>query len=113
MTAKLANPAAAKDPRRTWYGTQLWKNRRAHQLRAEPLCALCKAEGRITGATIADHFPPCGDDYNAFVLGPLRSLCASCHDALSGFVHRGYSLDIGADGYPVDERHPFWRGRIK
>ena len=54
MTARLSNPAAAKDPRRTWYGLALWKTRRAHQLRIEPLCAICKAEGRITGATIAD-----------------------------------------------------------
>jgi 5-methylcytosine-specific restriction enzyme A len=85
MTAKLSNPAAAKEPRRVWYGTQLWKNRRAHQLRIEPLCVICKAEGRITGATIADHFPAHRGDYNAFVLGPLRSLCAACHDNLQGF----------------------------
>jgi hypothetical protein len=50
MTARLANPAAAKDPRKTWYSLQLWKNRRAHQLLVEPLCVLCEAEGRVTGA---------------------------------------------------------------
>jgi 5-methylcytosine-specific restriction protein A len=110
MTARLRNPAAAQDPRKTWYGTQLWKNRRADQLRSEPLCVLCKEQGRITGATIADHFPPHGGDFNAFAMGPLRSLCAVCHDALQGFVHRGYSREIGLDGYPVDERHPFYRG---
>ena len=111
MTARLSNPAAAKDPRRTWYGLALWKTRRAYQLRIEPLCCLCEAEGRITGATIADHFPPHDGDYNAFVLGPLRSLCAACHDQLQGFQHRGYSLEIGLDGYPIDERHPFNRAR--
>jgi 5-methylcytosine-specific restriction enzyme A len=107
MTAKLANPAAAKNPRKTWYSLQQWKNRRRHQLRVEPLCVLCKAEGRITGATVADHHPPHGGDYNAFVLGPLRSLCAPCHDALNGIVHKGYSCEIGVDGYPIDPAHPF------
>ena len=107
MTAKLSNPAAAKDPRRTWYSfCSSGRNRRAHQLQIEPLCALCKAEGRVTAATVADHFPAHNDDYNAFVCGPLRSLCAACHDALQGFVHRGYSLDIGVDGYPMDPAHP-------
>jgi 5-methylcytosine-specific restriction enzyme A len=111
MTAKLSNPAASPNPRRQWYGTQIWKMKRAHQLRAKPLCAICKAEGRITGATIADHDPPHLGDYNAFVMGPLRSLCAACHDALQGFKHKGYSREIGLDGYPIDERHPFYRVR--
>ncbi len=89
MTAKLANPAAAKDPWRSLVRHRsIWKNRRAHQLRTEPLCALCMAEGRFTGATVADHFPPHEGDYNAFVLGKLRSLCAACHDALQGFKHK-------------------------
>jgi 5-methylcytosine-specific restriction enzyme A len=111
MTAKLANPAAVKDPRRVWYGLQLWRNRRAHQLRAEPLCSICKAEGRITGATVADHVEPHKGDYNRFVLGPLRSLCAPCHDNLQGFTHKPYRPDIGIDGYPIDPNHPWWRGR--
>ena len=34
---------------------------------------LCKEQGKIEPATVADHFPPCGADYNAFVLGELRS----------------------------------------
>ena len=87
------------------------KERRRHQLQVEPPCVLCKAEGRITAATIADHFPAHGGDFNAFVLGPLRSLCAPCHDALQGFVHKGYRRDIGEDGYPLDPAHPFNRQR--
>ena len=109
MSARLSNPAAAKDPRRTWYGLALWKERRRHQLRIEPLCCLCEADGRITGATVADHHPADEGDYNKFVLGELRSLCAACHDALQGFKHKGYSTEIGLDGYPVDAAHPFYR----
>jgi 5-methylcytosine-specific restriction enzyme A len=106
MTAKLSNPAAAKDPRKSWYGLALWKARRANQLAKEPLCRLCLDAGEVTGATIADHRPPCGSDFNAFVQGNLRSLCSAHHDALSGFVHRGYRPDIGADGFPLDPNHP-------
>jgi 5-methylcytosine-specific restriction protein A len=107
MTTRLANPAGAESWRRTWYGLASWKNRRAHQLRIEPLCCLCEAEGRVTGATIADHFPPHGGDWNKFRLGKLRSLCKPCHDGLSGFAHKGYSSDIGEDGFPLDPAHPF------
>jgi 5-methylcytosine-specific restriction enzyme A len=112
MTARLANPAAAADPRRTWYGTQIWKTRRAHQLQIEPLCAICEAEGRVTPATVADHNPPCGSDYNKFVLGSLRSLCKECHDGLQpAFKHKPYSSAVDDQGYPLDPRHPFNRGR--
>ena len=111
MTARLSNPAAAREPRRTWYGTQIWKTKRAHQLRAEPLCAICEAEGRITGATVADHIEPHKGDYTKFILGKLRSLCAPCHDNLSGFTHKPYRCDVGDDGFPIDENHPFNRRR--
>lgn len=111
MTARLANPANAKDPRRTWYGLALWKERRRHQLQIEPLCAICLAEGRVTGATVADHFPPHGGNYNAFVLGPLRSLCAPCHDGLQAIKHKGYRSDCDDDGFPTDKNHPFNRVR--
>jgi 5-methylcytosine-specific restriction protein A len=108
MTAKLSNPAAAKNPRKVWYGLQQWKVKRAHQLRVEPLCAICQAEGRITGATVADHVEPHKGNYTAFIMGPLRSLCAACHDNLSGFTHKPYDRKaIGADGFPLDPRHPF------
>jgi hypothetical protein len=64
MTARLANPAAAKDPRKTWYSLQQWKNRRTHQLRIEPLCRLCMEQNRLTPATVADHIEPHLGDYN-------------------------------------------------
>jgi 5-methylcytosine-specific restriction protein A len=74
-----------------------------------PLCCLCSEVGRVTPATVADHHPPHGGDYNKFRTGPLRSLCASCHNSRSG--ERGYSDAIGADGYPIDARHPFNKTR--
>jgi 5-methylcytosine-specific restriction enzyme A len=94
-------------PWRDWYSLQRWRTRAKHQLRLEPLCALCAEQSRVTPATIADHFPPHKGDYNAFRLGPLRSLCASCHSRSLG--DRGYSNTIDADGFPIDLRHPFNR----
>ena len=111
MTRKLAaNPAAL--PWRRLYGLQEWRNRRRHQLAKDPLCVICLAADRITPATVADHVVPHKGDYRAFKLGDLRSLCAECHDGLQpAFKHKPYRPDIGADGYPLDPRHPTYRQR--
>ena len=113
MTARLSNPAAAKEPRRVGDGTQLWKNRRAHQLQIEPLCRLCLDRGDVTPATVADHIEPHKGNYNAFVLGPAEEpLCAPammvCNRASNAEATR---RAIGVDGYPVDRAHPFYRVR--
>jgi 5-methylcytosine-specific restriction enzyme A len=92
---------------RSWYNLQSWRTRAKHQLMTHPLCVLCEEQGRVTPATIADHQPPHKGDYNAFVLGPLRSLCQQCHQGVWAINKRGYRTDIGADGYPTDEQHPF------
>ena len=111
MTARLANPASAESWRRTWYGLASWKERRHHQLQIEPLCAICEVEGRVTGATIADHIEPHKGNWNAFRTGPLRSLCKPCHDSLQGIKAKGYRSDVGDDGMPTDPAHPFNRQR--
>ena len=92
---------------RSWYNLQSWRRRAKHQLRLDPLCALCEEQGRLTPATIADHHPRHGGDYNKFVLGPLRSLCRDCHQGQWAVDKRGYSCAIGDDGFPLDPRHPF------
>jgi 5-methylcytosine-specific restriction enzyme A len=104
------------DPARTlhwrdWYSLQSWRRRAKHQLSIEPLCSMCKEQGRVTPATIADHHPRHGGDYNKFVLGPLRSLCADCHNGVWAVDRKGYSSAIGDDGYPLDPAHPFNRQR--
>jgi 5-methylcytosine-specific restriction protein A len=98
-------------PWRTWYSLQRWRRRAHHQLRIEPLCAACLEVGRITAATIADHHPPHKGDWNAFRLGPLQSLCMDCHKRKFADDRHGYRCDIGDDGTPVDQRHPFNRQR--
>jgi 5-methylcytosine-specific restriction protein A len=108
-------PAAAVDPARTlpwrsWYSLQLWRRLARHQLREHPLCTSCMRIGRVTVATIADHDPPHGGNWNLFRLGKLQSLCADCHNRKWADDAHGYSRDIGLDGLPLDPRHPFNRG---
>lgn len=110
MPAIIANPAQSL-PWREWYGLLRWKKRARHQLRIEPLCAACLARGFVVPATIADHHPPHGGDWNRFRLGPLQSLCVECHNRKwAGGGRPGYRNDIDADGLPLDPRHPFNRG---
>jgi 5-methylcytosine-specific restriction protein A len=99
-------------PQRQWYaGSRAWQRRRDLQLRQHPLCEYCRQRGVTTPATIADHIEPVAGDWNAFKLGALQSLCASCHSSIKkAFESRGYRDDIGADGWPTDERHPSNRG---
>jgi 5-methylcytosine-specific restriction protein A len=110
MHAHNLNPAQTL-PWRAWYSLQTWRRRAKHQLQIKPLCALCEERGRLTPATIADHHPPHKGDYNKFVLGPLRSLCADCHNKQWAVDRKGYSSDVGPDGYPTDPAHPFNRVR--
>jgi 5-methylcytosine-specific restriction enzyme A len=111
MTARNLAPAQTLKWR-DWYSLQRWRTRAKHQLQVEPLCCLCRAKGEITPATGADHFPPHKGDYNLFITGPIRSLCKPCHDGLQpAFKHKGYRPDIGVDGFPLDPKHPWNRGR--
>jgi len=45
-------------------------------------------------------------------LGALQSLCAHCHSSTKAIVEkRGHDPAIGADGWPIDPRHPIYRYR--
>lgn len=57
------------------YQDPRWKARRAAQLQAEPYCRMCRAEGKLTPATFADHIEPHRGDDRAFFANPLQSLC--------------------------------------
>ena len=70
---------------------------------------MCKAEGRITPATVVDHIKPHkGDRALAFDPDNLQGLCKAHHDsAKQSEERRGYSKAVGLDGFPSDQRHPF------
>lgn len=75
---------------------------RLKRLRNEPLCRMCKVEGRVTAATVPDHIKPLalgGEDVDE----NIRCLCASCHDRVTReeFGLKPPKPQIGEDGWPV------------
>jgi len=90
---------------RRWYCTAGWQRRRVHQLMIEPLCRLCLEAGRVTPATVCDHVVPHRGDFTAFRLGPLRSLCAECHNRLN--ANNAPRAPVREDGTPSDPKHPW------
>jgi hypothetical protein len=94
-------------PWRQWYQLNVWRRRRRLHLQQEPLCAFCIDRGVATPAVIADHVVPHRGNWNAFRLGTLQSLCNDCHVRMKHhFDLHGYTSEIGADGWPLDPRHP-------
>jgi hypothetical protein len=94
-----------------WYGTQRWRNRSKHQLRAFPLCKMCLDKGVVVPATVSDHVIPHHGDEVLFWFGELQSLCAHHHSSSKAEQEkRGYSREIGRDGWPTDPQHPANRG---
>jgi 5-methylcytosine-specific restriction protein A len=87
--------------------SRAWRRLRAHHLMSNPLCVFCHAKGISRLADQVDHIRPCMDDV-ALQRDPsnLRSLCAECHAPLRHDNVRGYSTEVGLDGYPIDPRHP-------
>ena len=87
-----------------------WHRIARHQLRVEPLCRMCLAEGRVVAARVADHVEPHHNDPVKFWTGKLQSLCSHCHESRKKSAeHRGYDRTIGPDGLPIDPRHPVYR----
>lgn len=77
--------------------------------RAHPLCARCEAKGKVVPADVVDHIVPHrGDPALFWDEANWQSLCTSCHSsAKQAEENRGYSTETGADGLPIDPRHPF------
>lgn len=91
------------------YRTPRWQRIRAETLARDSACVIHKRElGEIVPATICDHVEPHRNRVELFFRGPFQGLCKPCHDAKKQREERlGFSPTIGADGWPVDDRHPF------
>jgi hypothetical protein len=93
-----------------WYNLAGWQHRRNYQLQVEPLCRMCKQDGKIEPATCVDHITPHRGNYNLFVLGELQSLCGVHHNKTKKFIEQhGFDPAVGVDGLPIDPRHPIYR----
>lgn len=86
-----------RDEEQRWRSWARWKGengRRLRQLRREPLCRHCVAEGKVEAATDADHIVPARGDYRSFWTGELQSLCRACHSAKTA-KEGGPSITMG------------------
>lgn len=98
---------------RLWYKSAAWKIRRRDQLAMHPTCCLCDKEGviRFRERMVVDHHPAHGGDYMAFFTGPVRTLCKHHHDGQAQADEvRGFSTEVGEDGWPVDPMSPALTG---
>ncbi len=66
--------------------TRRWLTLRRHKLTAQPLCELCKEQGRTEAATEVHHIKPVEDglsfrEKETLMFDPhnLMSLCHACH----------------------------------
>ena len=80
----------------TWPSYQRW--RRAY-LERNPLCVLCKAQGRTVAADEVDHYPVPRSKGGALMdEGNVRPLCREHHLAATGILLR--TRGAYADGTP-------------
>jgi 5-methylcytosine-specific restriction endonuclease McrA len=98
------------------YKTKAWKGLRNRTLIRDrwicqwPGCGVSLKPGRKhPRSAVVDHRKPHRGDARLFHdPDNLWSLCKAHHDsAKQSEERRGYSDQIGEDGFPVDPRHPF------
>jgi 5-methylcytosine-specific restriction endonuclease McrA len=95
---------------RKLYKGKRWQALRQMQLTLHPLCARClrMIPRKLTPATVVHHVKEHkGDLVLFFDPANLESSCKPHHDGDAQSEERvGYSTQVGADGWPVDARHP-------
>lgn len=97
----------------SWYYRKEWKAIKAQRLCNEPSCRMCWVDHRLlVPAVVVDHVRAHRGDWKLFTdYDNTQSLCKQHHDAAKQKEEtRGYSTKIGLDGWPVDSRHPVYRG---
>ncbi|MFZ1428552.1 MAG: HNH endonuclease signature motif containing protein [Geminicoccaceae bacterium] len=89
------------------YNNNRWRRLRAAHLAAHPFCAMCRKQGRVTPATVADHVKPHRGDPTLFWdPANLASLCQTHHSAAKQREERtGITPGYDADGMPLDPEH--------
>jgi hypothetical protein len=94
----------ASRERQHLYGSRFWRRRAKLQLRHEPTCRMCLAEGLVRPAVCADHITR-WVTVNEFYRGELQSLCAEHHNIDKQRNERGFVPRIrwrfDLDGNPI------------
>lgn len=88
------------------YLTRRWFAIRKHHLDIEPLCRMCRDDGRFTPAKIVDHIEPHRGDATKFFGGPFQSLCKLHHDSTKQRQEkRGHEIGGDVNGRPLSASH--------
>lgn len=66
-----------------YYHTAAWQKLRLSVLMAEPMCRMCKREGRLTAAVLVDHVQPVKQGGEFWDYDNLQPLCNHCHEIKS------------------------------
>ena len=99
--------ATALRPWLDWYDSRRWRKRARLHKAANPVCVMCEQKGLAVPVEVADHIVPHRGDPMLFWYGELQSLCWSCHSKSKQQIERrGFTTDIGIDGWPTDDKHP-------
>ena len=101
-------PSWRTDRRKTaerGYGARWQRERKAFLAQPENvLCVMCKAEGRITAATVVDHKDAHRGDMEVFWdRSRWQPLCKPHHDGAKQALEKSGRVQqaIGLDGWPV------------
>ena len=62
-----------------FYNSKAWRNLRANYIQRNPICVMCKAQGKLTPGDHIDHIRPIEQGGAALDESNLQTLCISCH----------------------------------
>jgi 5-methylcytosine-specific restriction endonuclease McrA len=88
------------------YNDPRWFKTRQRFLRDNPVCVMCRQEGRSTRATVVDHVRPHkGDERLFWDVSNYQALCKLHHDSVKAREESsGRSVPVvGLDGWPIEE----------
>jgi 5-methylcytosine-specific restriction protein A len=100
-------------PKDSFYNSKAWKWLRRVKLTTDPLCEVCKVQGRLVRAMDVDHEVGIHEDPSLRLnMENLVSMCHPCHSRKTLFVERMGTDRVPikgctADGLPLDPEHPW------
>lgn len=103
----MARSWDADGKRNRLYGRK-WQKLRGAFLAEHPLCSMCHSFGVVKVAEVVDHKTPHrGDEVLFWDQGNWQALCEHHHNSHKAKTEiRGYALEVGEDGWPLDPMHP-------
>jgi 5-methylcytosine-specific restriction protein A len=97
---QIEHDAKRGSARERGYNTR-WEKARKTYLMRNPLCVMCKREGKVVPATVVDHIVRHQGDQGLFWnTDNWQSLCAHCHNSTKQRQERGRFQAVGADRWP-------------